>query len=178
MASSIPFVKPARVGNFKLWRSRYTTMPKSGGVDVECVNVSNAEGTWCVRVPSTFEMFAVLNALYDDYSGEDKQSSERASTALSAILSNMAYSTTIGNGFYHRALGMVATCYACPDILDEKSDKYKELKENVAVLVSDFLEWVRQLMEFKEGMASNDDDRREEVADQAREILEEVEDAG
>ena len=32
MASSIPFVKPARVGNFKLWRSRYTTMPKSGGV--------------------------------------------------------------------------------------------------------------------------------------------------
>lgn len=175
MASSIPFVKPARVGNFKLWRSRYTTMPKSGGVDVECINVSNVEGTWCVRIPSTYEMFAVLNALYDDFSGEDKQRSERASTALSAILSNMAFSTTIGNGFYHRALGMVATCYACPDVLEEKG-KRKELKKDVDVLVADFLEWVHLLRESKQGVVTDDDNKREEVADQAREILKEVED--
>ena len=113
--------------------------------------------------------------MYDDFSGEDKQRSERASTALSAILSNMAFSTTIGNGFYHRALGMVATCYACPDVLEEKG-KRKELKKNVDVLVADFLEWVHLLRESKQGVVTDDDNKREEVADQAREILKEVED--
>lgn len=76
----IPFVKPVRVGNYKVWRSRFKVSLKpseeqrrkireeSGGrmkavgesYDVEQINVSNLDGSWSVRIPETSMMFATV----------------------------------------------------------------------------------------------------------------------
>lgn len=76
----IPFGKAARVGNYKLWRSkgRLSVMPddderkkvreESGGkrkavghtYDMEYVNVSNLDGSWSVRIPQASMMYSTI----------------------------------------------------------------------------------------------------------------------
>lgn len=60
----IPFVKPARVGNFKLWRGKINLGSRKEKIEIECVNVSNLEGSWMVRIPSTSEMFGFICSQY------------------------------------------------------------------------------------------------------------------
>ena len=195
--SDIPFVKPARVGNFKLWRSKFQVsaypdlaedevkriVAEKGRVrkekfDVECINVSNLEGTWKVQVPSTFEMFSVLNALYADLVSGDTKLQSRAYGLFQTILGNMMYASTIGNGFYHRALEMVATCYAYPEMLTKKDGGRKKLKKDVSALIEAFLAW-RKLWDksVEERFDEDKEFRREDVAEQAQEILNKEEDA-
>ena len=191
----IPFVKPVRVGNFKLWRSKFQVyaypdldeeqakrmVAEKGKVrrekfDVECLNVSNLEGTWKVQVPSTFEMFAMLSALYSDYVGEDQQLRDRAGSVLSCFLGNMMYVSSIGNGYYQRALEMVAGCYACPDLLVDKK-KSKELRKEVGKLIKDFLVWRKLWDESRQAFDDENDLKRDEIAEQAQELLKEEDDA-
>ena len=196
-SSNIPFVKPVRVGNFKLWRSKFQVsaypdldeeqvkrmVAEKGRVrkekfDVECINVSNLEGTWKVQVPSTFEMYSVLNALYADFASDDAKLKERSRNLFATILGNMMYAATIGNGYYHRALEMVTTCYAYPNILNKKDERHKKFKKDVSALIDAFLSW-RKLWDkaVEERLDEDKEARCEEIAEQAREILEEVEDA-
>ena len=181
----IPFVRPVRVGNFKLWRSRFQMsvnvedngVRRKEKVDVECLNVSDVEGTWKVQVPSTFEMFSVLSALYQDYSSDDERLRSKSAGLFSILLGNMMYATTIGNGYYHRALEIVATCYAYPMILDKKDKRNKDLRKDVDSLVSAFVTW-RKLWDktVEEGRDEEKEDLHDEFAEKAEEILKQEED--
>lgn len=183
--SSIPFVKPSRVGNFKLWRSRFQMSVEPSfeerkdasetrgrvrrkKMDIECINVSNLDGTWKVQIPATFEMFSVLDMLYADYYGEPGESKDRAESILACLLGNMMYASTIGNGYYHRALEIVATCYAHPDILREDSESNADLKKNVDALTDAFLQWRKAYDERVAQQEPTEEDlKHDDIADQA-----------
>ena len=193
--SQIPFVKPGRVGNFKIWRSKdqLSVRPdltqeeakrmvaekgkiRNEKVDVECINVSNLDGTWKVQIPSTFEMFSVLNALYADCNGKDEALQQRAKNVLLTIIGNMMYSSAIGNGYYHRALEMIATCYANPTLLEKKGDSHKDLVKDAKNLVKNFLEWRKAWDESRKLQEPTDDDnKKEDFAEQMTEIVEKKE---
>lgn len=167
--SKIPYVRAARVGNFKIWRTRMpASIPsegKSRRQDIECLCVSSLDGTWRVQIPASFEMYAVLNALYDDYSSDVDEVHSRADDVLSTILSNMMYATIIGNGYYHQALLMVSTVYAHPSYLSDGDEHYKALCESYAKLRDGFTSWRK---EYDSKTPVSDDvegDTAEKVAD-------------
>ena len=191
--SKIPFVKPVRIGNFKLWRSKFQMQVypdldeesrkrmvqekgkvRKESVNIECVNVSNLDGTWKVQIPSTFEMFAVLDSLYSDYSGGIGEKMERARSVFPCLLGNMMYASTIGNGYYHRAVEMVTTCYAYPNMLDKKSDEWKDLKKDTSKLIDDFLVW-RKAYDISRAEITEREMKHDELAEQAKKIAEDDE---
>lgn len=192
--SKIPFVKPVRVGNFKLWRARYqmSVYPdleederkriiaekgkvRKEKVDVECINISNLDGTWKVQIPATFEMFAVLDAAYDDFIGDETQQ-KRAESVFALIIGNMMYASAIGNGYYHRALEMIATCYANPTMLVKKGGHLKELKKDASKLIENFLVW-RKEYDSMAAEPTEEEMKRDEIAEQASEIIKEKDNA-
>lgn len=178
----IPFVKPARVDNYKLWRSRckMTVTPsdedkervfkESGGkkkavsktYDIEQINVSTLDGTWQVKIPATWDMFGMIRDLFAD--GEYAR--------LTTILSNMMYSSVIANGYFHEALRMIVVCYVSPSMLEEGSDGFESLKEDARELIKAFLEWRRMYDEkMKELEPTDEDMKQDDLAEQAMDIL-------
>lgn len=169
----IPFGKAARAGNFKLWRGKYEIKTSEGQMSVECIHVSDLDGSWSVRIPETYEMFGILMSLYNDSTDElNIALSAQAAGALSQLLSNMMFASVVGNGYYHRGLTLVATLYANPGLLSE--EERPQLKEEVEHLIGDFLEWRRGYdAVVSEMQPSEEDDRREAIAEQAMDILNE-----
>lgn len=166
----IPFVRPARVGNFKLWRSKMTD-------GLEVANISNLDGSWCVRIPSTFEMFGVLSMLYYDIAEGKDADRQRAEGIMSVVLSNMMYCSTIGNGYFQQAMEMIAVCYANPSVLTKKDKAHKDLVKSAKNLIESFLEW-RKEYDKKRRESTEEDDKRDDIAEQALDILKEKKDGG
>ena len=159
----IPFGKPARVGNYKLWRSRCTIGKGKDKDFVEQICVGNLDGSWQVKIPATFEMFTILWELYADPA---KQS------ILVSYLNNMAFATITGNGYFQRAVELVAIIYANPSLLDKKDDKHKELVKNADALIKAFLDWRKVYDErVKAGEPTEEEDRQDDVAEQ---MIEEI----
>lgn len=178
----IPFVKPVRVGNYKLWRSkcRMTVTPtdedkekvfkESGGkkkavsktYDIEQVNVSTLDGTWQVKVPATWDMFGMIGELYS--SGEDGR--------LAVLFSNMMYASVVANGYFHEALRLVVTAYADPSVLEEGCRGNEELKGNARKLIKAFLEWRRMYDDKMKGLEPTEEDmKQDDIAEQAMDII-------
>lgn len=162
----IPFVKPVRVGNFKLWRSRI------GGRDgIEAINVSTLDGGWLVRIPQTYELFAMLSTAYGWSVGEDADARVRGEDFLRVSLSNMLYVSCICNGFYHHAVEMVTTAYANPDILRDRKS-YKSFRRAGREVVERFLAWRDGYDKVvSESEPSDADFSLDEQAERAAEIL-------
>lgn len=170
---AVPFAKAARVGNFKLWRSKYVKKTSDGHVGIECVHVSDLDGAWSVRIPETYEMFGIIMSLYNDATDElNIVLSAQARTIIEKIVGNMMYASVIGNGYYHRALTLVTTIYANPHLLSE--DEREGLLEEVTHLKDDFLEWRKGYDALTEQMEpTEEDDHREALAEEAIDILNE-----
>ena len=169
--SVIPFVKPSRIGNFKLWRSKMGIGKGNGKADIEVINVSNLDSTWSVRIPATFEMFSMISFAYHMYYDGDVQEKSRASEFLQTALSNMMYVSCICNGFYHEGVNMVNTVYANPDLLRDKK-KFKLLKKDVMGTIGRFLEWRDDYDKYIESLEPDEQELRQDaVAEQAMEIL-------
>jgi len=167
----IPFGKAARAGNFKLWRSRYEIRSAEGDASLECIHVSDLDGAWSVRIPETYEMFGILMSLYNDSTDElNIAMSAQAAGAMAALLSNMMYASVIGNGYFHRALTLVATLYANPQMLSEEARP--GLTDEVRDLIAGFLDW-RGVYEASvaDMQPSEEDDAREYLAEKAMDIL-------
>lgn len=158
----IPFIKPARVGNYKLWRNKVVAGTGKDKLDIELICVSDLEGLWQTRIPATSEVFAILAQLYED---------ERNNGALSSIFTNMLAMSSICNGFFHRAVQMCMSIYFNPDLLRKKKER-KDLVKEVKKLAEDFLEW-RDVYDTqaKENAPTEEQERSDEVLD---EMLEEV----
>ena len=131
MDRKIPFVKPARVGNYKIWRTKATVGKGKDKYDVEQICISDLEGVWQVRIPETNVMFSAVSGLYAD---------EELAGSLSTIFANMLMVSSIPNGFFHRAVQMCSALYFNPDLLRKKKER-KDLVKEAKKLVEDFLEW-------------------------------------
>lgn len=162
MDRKIPFVKPARVGNYKIWRTKATVGKGKDKYDVEQICVSDLEGVWQVRIPETNVMFSAVSGLYAD---------EELAGSLSTIFANMLMVSSIPNGFFHRAVQMCSALYFNPDLLRKKKER-KDLVKEAKKLVEDFLEW-REVYESQ--VKGNEPTEEQEHSDEVlEEMLDEV----
>ena len=158
----IPFVKPARVGNYKLWRTKAAVGKGKDKYDVEQICVSDLEGVWQVRIPATNVMFSAISGLYAD---------ESLVPSLSTIFANMLMVTSIPNGYFHRAVQMCESVYFNPDLLREKKER-KDLVKEAKRLAEDFLKWCEAYdAKVKENAPTQEQERSEEVLE---EMVEEI----
>lgn len=167
---TIPFGKPAAIGNFKLWRSKTVIGKGKGKTELECINVSNADGSWFVRIPATFEMFGMITVAFQWYNGENQDEKKRGEDFLSSALSNMLYVSCICNGFYHHGVQMVTTAYANPDLLKDKK-KSKAFKKETEKLIERFLFWREEYDKQMKREPTEKEMKQEEFAEEAAEIL-------
>lgn len=160
----IPYGKPAQFGNYRIWRGKY---PVGKGKDkdfIDQINVSNLDGTWQVKIPATMEMYAILTELYAD---EGKREN------LAEYINNMAFVTITGNGYFQRAVELVAIAYANPSLLTKKDKQHKAFVKNADALIKAFLEWRKVYDErVKLDEPTEQDDRNEETLEQ---MLDEME---
>ena len=160
----IPYGKPARVGNYRIWRSKY---PVGKGKDkdfIDQINVGNLDGTWQVKIPATFEMYAILTELYSDEGNQE---------ILADYVNNMAFVTITGNGYFQRAVELVAIAYANPSLLTRKDKHHKPFVKNAEALIKAFLEWRKVYDErVKLDEPTEQDDRQDEIASQMIDELE------
>lgn len=176
----IPFGKAVRVHNFKLWRGNYAIEDGKKKTPVECLYVSTIDGAWMTRIPSTIEMYGFLVVAYEDYKSDDPHRRANGEAVLTIVISNMLYASSIGNGYYQRALEICATVYAHPGLLDKKKKEHKGFMKDVKGLVDKFLEW-RGIYEESLKKANPDEEalkqlEQDEVAEQALEMLNKDED--
>jgi len=160
----IPYGKPARLGNYRIWRSKY---PVGKGKDkdfIDQINIGNLDGTWQVRIPATFEMYAILTELYAD---------EGKLENLAEYVNNMAFVTITGNGYFQRAVELCAIAYANPSLLTKKDKQHKAFVKNAEALIKAFLEWRKVYDErVKLDEPTEEEDRQDEIADQ---VVQEIE---
>lgn len=178
----IPFGKAARIGNFKIWRSKYTLpghVEDNNGVKpskkqkmvIECINVSVLDGSFSVRIPQTFEMFAMLSLAYQWLHSGDKEERERGETFLRMAVPNMFYVSSICNGFFHHAVEMVTNAYANPSLLCDNEDG-KSFIDETRETVDGFLSWHKEYEKYvSENEPTEQDIRQDELADEATKIL-------
>lgn len=167
----IPFGKPVRMGNFKIWRSVYAVGKGKSKTDIECINVSNMDGTWYVRIPQTFEMFSMLTLAYQWSQSDDAGEREHGESFIRTVLSNMTYVSCICNGFYHHGVEMVTSAYANPSLLQD-TEEGKNFIFDAKGTVKRFLAWREEYEKHVEANEPTEEElHREEIADEAMEIL-------
>lgn len=165
----IPFGKPARVGNFKVWRSNKQLGKGKDKFEVEQINVSTLDESWHIKIPATFEMFGLIGSLFAEHT--DKIADKRTGQ-LATIFGNMLYASCISNGYFQRAVNICATIYANPTLLKEEDENHENLMKDVKSLIAGFLEWRK---EFDKQMSSNEPTEEDMNHDQvADEMLEEL----
>lgn len=121
---SIPFTRAVRVGNYKIWRSRFYLGKKKEGMSVECLNVSNLDGTWMTRVASTSSMYGLILQAY----GED------AEKVLLGILSNMMQVCTSSSPYLHDAFFILTQMMTYPYMLLSEQDMADKMREGFNAL--------------------------------------------
>ena len=167
----IPFGKAVRVGNFKIWRSKFVICSGRDKSEIETVNVSTIDGTWYVRIPSTYEMFGMVVTAYQWYNSDDSNEKERGKDYLFTVFTNMMFVSSVCNGFYHHGVQMVNSIYSFPDVLRDKK-KFNSLKKEAEGVIMRFLDWRKDYEKF---LNTIDDQekllRQDDVADNAMEIL-------
>jgi hypothetical protein len=170
--NQIPFIKAVRVNNFKLWRSRY----KANGADIDSLNISTLDGAWMVRLPSTLEMYGFLMAAYNDYVSDDVTVKSQGEAVLSIVISNILYASSIGNGYYQRALEICATLYIHPSLLSKKEKEHKAFMKDVKGLVEAYLDWRKVYDETVKAQEPTEEQmRQDEIAEEALQVLSEEE---
>lgn len=184
--NKIPFGKPARVRNFKIWRSKYQLeawepeeeakkkgrTPRKGKIDIEAINISNLDGSWMTRIPATFEMFTMISAMYESFCDPDPEEQKRGEDYLITVFSNMQWTTSISNGYYHQAVMMIATAYAHPELLRDKK-MFKDFGKEWQDLIKQFLAWRAEFDKMMAARAKDVDDKEDQRVAQIMDELEE-----
>ena len=172
----IPFGRPARIGNFRLWKSVVAIGKGKAKTGIECINVSNLDGTWLVRIPQTFEMFGMLTIAYQWANSENTEERRRGDGFIRTALSNMAYVSMVCNGFFHHGVEMIAAAYANPSLLQD-TEEGKNFIEDAKGTVERFLAWREEYDKHVTDNEPTDQDiRQEEFAEEAMDILDGKED--
>lgn len=165
----IPFGKPARIGNFKVWRTKKELGKGKDKVEVEQINISTLDESWQIKIPATFEMFGLIRSLFAEHTNNftDKRTGQ-----LATIFGNFLYASCIPNGYFQRAINLCATIYSNPTLLKEEDENHENLMKDVQGLIAGFLEWRK---EYDKQMAENEPTEADMKSDQvAEEMLEEL----
>ena len=167
----IPSGRPARMGNFRVWRSTVVVGKGKAKTGIECINVSNLDGTWLVRIPQTFEMFGMLTIAYQWANSENAEERRRGDGFIRTALSNMAYVSMVCNGFFHHGVEMIAAAYANPSLLQD-TEEGKNFIGDARGTVERFLAWREEYDKHVTDNEPTDKDiRQEEFAEEAMDIL-------
>lgn len=138
----IPFVKPERVGNFKLWRSktslsyaptdedRAKVREESGGkkkavtrkVDIEVINISNLDGSWKVQIPQTMQMFGTIS---EGFAVED---TTRRDQFLGSVIGSIYNASTNSSVYFHDSLAILTEMLTFPYMLLPEKEMVKRMK--------------------------------------------------
>ena len=163
----IPYVGFARVGNFKLWKSRV----KDRKSDV--LHISDMDGTWGVKVPQSYLAFPMIEEAYKE--GNDEY--------LHTVISNMNFVCAIGNGFYQRGVAMVGHAYLKPELLredykPEQGPGHADMMDEAKKISEGFLKWYEDVQKMERANAERDGaeaDAAEAAADVAAQVLADAE---
>lgn len=124
----IPFVKPVRIGNFRLWRSRYTIKDGREKADIECLHVSSLDGAWMVRIPSTMSLFAVI---CDSYATTD---TEMRDGFLSMVFTNMYNIGTSASAALHDGFFLLSEMMTFPYLLLPEKEMRERMEKGMKEL--------------------------------------------
>lgn len=167
----IPFGRPARMGNFRLWKTLTVVGKGKAKTNVECINVSDLDGTWLVRIPQTYEMFGMLTVAYQWSQSEDMEERRRGNGFIRTAISNMFYVSSVCNGFFHHGIEMVAAAYANPTLLQDTKEG-QSFKADAKDSIERFLVWRKEYEKHvKENEPTEQDLHQEDIAEEAMEIL-------
>ena len=167
----IPSGRPARMGNFRLWKTLTVVGKGKSKTNVECINVSDLDGTWLVRIPQTYEMFGMLTVAYQWSQSEDMEERRRGNGFIRTAISNMFYVSSVCNGFFHHGIEMVAAAYANPTLLQDTKEG-QSFMADAKDSIERFLVWRKEYEKHvKENEPTEQDLHQEDIAEEAMEIL-------
>lgn len=167
----IPSGRPARMGNFRLWKTLTVVGKGKSKTNVECINVSDLDGTWLVRIPQTYEMFGMLTVAYQWSQSEDMEERRRGNGFIRTAISNMFYVSSVCNGFFHHGIEMVAAAYANPTLLKDTKEG-QSFMADAKDSIERFLVWRKEYEKHvKENEPTEQDLHQEDIAEEAMEIL-------
>lgn len=137
----IPFGKPVRIRNYKMWRTRISIEKKKV---IQAIVISDLNGLWMVRIPETYLMFRALTDLYSTEDLEDFN-------ILFSFLSNFNFCTSISLGVFQNFLILAVYGYMHPEVLDEgyePEDKkflsYDEFFSRVKQSIADYKKYIAE----------------------------------
>jgi len=145
----IPFGKAVRVGNFKLWRGNYVMAGGKDRTSIECVHVSNVDGSWMVRIPSTSTMFGFICQQYAivDTNIRDNM--------LGMVFTNIYNCSNLPSPALHDSFWFLQEMMAFPYLLLPEKEMGKRMKENMKKLGIDksrAKDHVSKMMEYRKGL--------------------------
>lgn len=173
----IPFVKPARVGNYKVWRSKISVSydptdeqrekvrMESGGreravrktVTIEAVNVSNLDGSWRVQIPSTCGMFGFICSQYATIDEEKRDN------FLGMVFTNMLNINLTPSPALHDALFFLTEMMSYPYMLLSEKEMVKRMRDGLKKDGMDKKkadEHIKQMVEYRTKLYSLIDDKK------------------
>jgi len=135
----IPFGKAARVGNYKLWRSKFTlsveptdeerkkVREESGGkkravkkdYPIDCISISNLDGSWMVKIPQTSSMYGLITMTYGEGTNE---------MFLEMLFGNMMSVCLISNEYLHDAFMFLRDMMQTPYLLLDEGDMVSRMR--------------------------------------------------
>ena len=167
----IPYVKPVRIGNFKMWRSRYR-IDKGDKTGLDCINVSTMDGAWMVRVPSTSAMYATFTSAWNTADEDIRQQ------FLGMLTTNMYNISSINSEALHDAFFFLQEeIGGDKDKFEKHIEKMCEYRRKLYELIEQkkarfIAEYERQIAERRAKEEDADKQlRQDEIAEQAMEML-------
>lgn len=149
----IPFGKPARVGNYKVWRTKYTEKVKdeksgkTGTFNIEQINVSDLTGTWQVKIPQTSMMFATIS---EGYNTTDDALKEQF---LGMLFTNMRNVCLINSEALHDAFFFLQEMMTFPYLLLSETEMAQKMREGFNKLgggnTEDFEKHISKMCEYR-----------------------------
>lgn len=137
----IPYGKAGRVGNYKIWRNKFTVTvepteeqrkqvrEESGGkkravnkdYPIDCIYISTLDGSWSTKIPQTSSMYSLITMVY----GEDDKDMEGF---LKMVFGNMSSVCLISNEYLHDAFMFLRDMMQTPYLLLEEDDMVARMK--------------------------------------------------
>ncbi len=150
----IPYNRAVRVGNFKLWRSKYVIAGGKEKTSIDSLNISNLDGSWMTRIPATSGMYSLFLAQYATVEEELRDN------VLGMIMTNQLNVCLTPSPALHDALFFLTEMMSFPYNLLPEKEMVKRMKDNMKKLgvdkkqadehISKMVEYRKQLYELIE----------------------------
>lgn len=141
--NTIPFVKAERVGNFKLWRSKYSLQSGKDKTMVDCLHISNLDGSWMIRIPSTMTLYGTI---CQGFELPEKQRNE----FLGMMFGNIYAIGTSSNEAIHYGFNILFEMMSFPYLMLPEKEMVKRMKDGLKAMGIDKKESERQVKEMCE----------------------------